>query len=42
VLDTAAWAEPEGNCWPADRQAAMESRYVMHPYTIAVFAEGRA
>ena len=39
VIDTAAWAEPEGNCWPPGRQAVMGSRYVVHPYAIAVFAE---
>ena len=42
VVDTAVWAEPEGNCWPPDRQATMGSRYVVHPYALAVFAERNA
>ena len=39
VIDTAVWAEPEGNCWPPDRQAVMGWRYLVHPYALAVFAE---
>jgi isoamylase len=39
VIDTAAWAEREGNYWPLERADEMGSRYAVHPYSLAVFQE---
>ena len=39
LIDTAAWAEPEGNCWPVERAPVMGTHYTVHPYSIAVFQE---
>jgi isoamylase len=39
VIDTAAWAESEGNYWASTRQETMDARYVVHGYAVAVFTE---
>jgi glycogen operon protein len=39
LIDTAEWAEPEGNCWPLDQAADIDAHYVVHPYAAAVFQE---
>jgi len=39
IVDTAAWAEPDGNCWPAGAADPIGSRYVVHPYAVSVFQE---
>ena len=39
LIDTAAWAEAQGNCWPADRADAMEASYTVHGFSVAVFQE---
>jgi glycogen operon protein len=39
LIDTAEWAEPEGNCWALEHAAAIETHYVVHPYAVAVFQE---
>jgi glycogen operon protein len=39
IIDTAAWAERQGNCWPAPIADTMGSSYTMHPYALGVFQE---
>jgi glycogen operon protein len=39
IIDTAAWAERQGNCWPAPIANTMGSSYTMHPYALGVFQE---
>ena len=39
LIDTATWAEPQGNCWPADRAEAIGSSYTVHGFSVAVFQE---
>jgi glycogen operon protein len=39
IIDTARWAEPDGNRWTSDRAEPMGPRYGVHPYAIAVFQE---
>ena len=39
LIDTASWAEPQGNCWPVDRADPMSGRYVVHPYSVVVMQE---
>ena len=39
IVDTATWAEPDGNCWPAGAADPIGSRYVVHPYAMSVFQE---
>jgi glycogen operon protein len=39
LLDTAAWAEPHGNCWPADAADVMGTSYIVHAFSVAVFQE---
>jgi isoamylase len=39
IIDTAAWAERQGNCWPVARGDVMGSNYGVHAYALAVFQE---
>jgi glycogen operon protein len=39
LVDTAAWAEAAGSCWPTDTADVMGARYIVHPWAIAVFQE---
>ena len=36
-VDTAAWAEPQGNAWSDADAAIIDGRYDVHPYSIVVF-----
>jgi glycogen operon protein len=39
LIDTAAWAESHGNCWTAAQAEVMDTTYVVHGYSVAVFQE---
>jgi glycogen operon protein len=39
LIDTAAWAEADGNCWPVDRAEPIASHYRVHGFAIAAFQE---
>jgi glycogen operon protein len=39
IVDTASWAEPEGNCWPADAATPIGQHYVVQPFSVAAFQE---
>lgn len=39
MIDTAHWAEPEGNFWPAGARATIESHYYVHPRSVVVLRE---
>lgn len=39
IVDTAAWAEPEYNCWQTNKAAIIKEYYEVEPWAIAVLAE---
>lgn len=39
IIDTAAWAEAEANCWPSERAATIGGSYGVNPWSIAAFQE---
>jgi glycogen operon protein len=41
VIDTAPWAEAQGNFWARNNASVIDSNYRVHPQSIAVFYEVR-
>ncbi|MDB5105520.1 MAG: isoamylase precursor [Fibrobacteres bacterium] len=39
IIDTAAWAEADGNFWPAERAGTISDRYWAHPRSVVVLQE---
>jgi glycogen operon protein len=39
IVDTAAWAEAEANCWPTAAASEVVASYWVHPWSIAVLQE---
>jgi isoamylase len=39
IIDTAAWAEADGNCWSVNEAAVIDSDYSVHPYSVVVLFE---
>jgi isoamylase len=39
IIDTADWAEPQGNCWDAHEGTRITGAYEVHPFSIVVLEE---
>jgi glycogen operon protein len=39
IIDTAAWAEPQANCWAPETAETISGEYRVHPWSIVVLQE---